>query len=149
MMLTLLIYIVIFMVVSSFMSSVSAKGNGGDSTSFKPVKTEVASFSDERHPADKRVQGGTGRCCNLPGYSDETVALQDALYYREVSCIIRVPEGFTKKSWNGENVQLEKSAYRIQPKNVHMTCLLTNTLTLQGCTFKTWRAHAAGTGAVS
>ena len=34
---TLLIYIVIFMVVSSFMSSVSAK-EMEDSTSFKPVK---------------------------------------------------------------------------------------------------------------
>lgn len=116
---TLLIYIVIFMVVSSFMSSVSAK-EMEDSTSFKPVKTEVAFFSDEDTPLINGFREELADVANFVDIPDETVALQDALYYREVSCIIRVPEGFTKKFMNGKNVQLEKISIPNSTKNVHI-----------------------------
>jgi ABC-2 type transport system permease protein len=104
---SMMIYLLVFIGVSLIMSSSMANEQKRDN-SFTPEKSNIVFISEENSPLIDGLKSELEKVANFVDIPDETEALQDALYFRSVSYILRVPEGFTKRFMNGEDVQLEK-----------------------------------------
>ncbi|HHY39953.1 MAG TPA: ABC transporter permease [Syntrophaceticus sp.] len=105
----MLVYVIVFLVFSLVITSFTAKEQQQDNL-FTQAKSDMAFISEEKTPLVDGFKQELGRVANFVELPDETEALQDALYFRTVSYILRVPEGFTESFMQGENVQLEKTA---------------------------------------
>lgn len=119
----LLIYVIIFLSITSIMSLTVAK-DIETNTSFKTSKTTVAFISEEDTPLINGFKDELSRIADFADIPDENEALQDALFFRQISCIIRIPEGFTEKFVNGENVQIEKTGIPDSIQNVYTDLLI-------------------------
>ena len=82
-------------------------------TLFNQQKSNIAFISEEKSPLIDGLKHELEKVANFVDLPDEKEALQDALYFRSVYYILRVPEGFTESFMKGENVQLEKWQYQI------------------------------------
>jgi len=139
--LLMLIYVIVFLTISIIMSySITNELQTG--TSFSPAKTTVAFINEESTPLIDGFKEELARVADFADIPDEPEALQDALYFRQVSCILRIPKGFTDKFMNGENVQIEKISIPNSIKNVHVELCIDKY-------FNTARFYVQGTGSIS
>jgi ABC-2 type transport system permease protein len=114
---SMLIYIIIFLAIALIMSSATANEQQQDN-SFTRAKSNMALISEENTPLIDGFKQELGKVANFVELPDDHEALQDALYFRSVSYILRVPEGFTESFMQGENVQLQKT---IVPNSISNT----------------------------
>jgi len=104
----MLIYIVVFLTVSLIMNrNMSAEQQ--KINLFSQKKTNIAFISEEESPLIDGLKQELGKIANFVDLPDEKEALSDALYFRSVSYILRVPEGFTESFMKGGNVSLKKT----------------------------------------
>lgn len=106
--LTLLIYVIVFLGVAAIMASSSASEQVKDA-SFKQSKANIALLCEENTPLTAGLKQELAKIAHFVELSDKTEALQDALYFRTVSYILRIPKGFSEKIMNGEQIQLQKT----------------------------------------
>lgn len=105
---SLIIYIIVFILVSSIMSS-SASKSFKEQETFSRVKTNIAFINEEESPLIQGLKGELGKIANFVEVPDEIEALQDALFFRRIEYILRIPQGFTQSFMSGENPALEKT----------------------------------------
>lgn len=102
----MMIYFIIFIALSLIFTvgtqSISEKG-------FSQTKTNIAFISEDVSPLIDGLRESLEQVANIVDLPDEKSALQDALYFREVSYILRVPADYTEKLMAGEQVLLEKT----------------------------------------
>ena len=105
----MLIYIFIYLSVSIVVTLSSSRQNntGND---FTDTKANIAFISGEETPLIEGLRKELGRQANFINLPDKKEAQQDALFFREVVYILRIPEGFTQKFMAGEEVHLEKNS---------------------------------------
>jgi len=116
----MLVYVIVFLAVSLIMSS-SMTGTGqAVDVFFTGKKVNVAFISKEKSALIDGFKDELAKIANFVEIRDETEALQDALYFRTVSYIIRVPEGFSEGFMRGEDVRLEKTAVPDSADNVYV-----------------------------
>lgn len=120
---SMLTYIIVFLgvslIMSSSMTNVQEKNN-----IFEQEKINIAFISEESTVLIDGFKEELGKVANFIDIPDETEALQDALYFRSVSYILRVPNGFTEKFMSGENVQLEKTIIPESFTNIYIDLTL-------------------------
>ncbi|NLC67881.1 MAG: ABC transporter permease [Clostridiaceae bacterium] len=105
---SMLIYVSVFLSISIIMTFATA--NQMDEMSiFTQAKSNIAFISEEDSPLVDGLKRELSKIANFVEIPDKTEALQDALYFREVTYILRVPRGFTRGFMKGEDVQLEKT----------------------------------------
>lgn len=104
----LLIYIIVFLVVS-FIMATSVSKSIKEQEGFLRVKTNIAFINEEESPLIEGLKDELGKVANFVELPDETEALQDALFFRRIVYILRIPQGFTQGFINGENMSLEKT----------------------------------------
>lgn len=101
------IYVVIFLFFAVVLSN--AYTNPA-SVNFTESKINVAFINQD---TDSKVIDGLknfiGRNANFIEIPNDTQKLQDALFFRQVEYIVKVPNGFTEGLLNGKAVQLEKT----------------------------------------
>jgi ABC-2 type transport system permease protein len=100
-------------------SSMTGTGKAGD-ISFTGKKVNVAFISEEESALIDGFKHELGKIANFVEIPDETEALQDALYFRKVSYIVRVPEGFSEGFMRSEDVRLEKTAVPNSADNIYI-----------------------------
>jgi len=122
---SLLIYLIVFLVLSVIFSSVAQKQES-EYTDFETVKTSVAFFQDESTPLVEAFKDELGKSAIFVATKDDYDAIMDALYFRSVSYVIRIPEGFTEKIMKGENVQLEKRTVAGSISNTYTDLAINN-----------------------
>lgn len=105
---SLLIYIIVFLVVS-FIMATSVSKSIKEQEGFLRVKTNIAFINEEESPLIEGLKDELGKVANFVELPDETEALQDALFFRRIVYILRIPQGFTQGFINGENMSLEKT----------------------------------------
>lgn len=115
----LLIYLVIFLSISSIMS-LSAANDTGTVNSFEPAKTTVAFMDKDNTPLTNGFKDELAKVADFADIPDEMNALQDALYFRRISCIIRIPEGFSEQFMAGADIKLEKTSIPDSVNNVYI-----------------------------
>lgn len=108
----LLIYIIVFLIVSSLMAA-SAQKSYKEQETFSRVKTNIVFINEEESPLIEGLKAELGKTANFIELPDETEALQDALFFRRVVYILRIPEGFTQKFLNGDYMPLKRPLYLI------------------------------------
>lgn len=105
---SLLIYVVVFLGAAAIMAS-SATTEQVKDISFTKSKADIAFISEENTPLTTGLQQELAKIANFVELPNEIEALQDALYFRKVSYILRIPKGFSEKIMHGEHVQLQKT----------------------------------------
>ncbi|WKY48040.1 ABC transporter permease [Eubacteriaceae bacterium ES3] len=103
----LLIYLIVFMVLTLIFTT---SYNPPVSTDFLETKINIALINEDD---DSVFLDGfisyLSENTNMVNLPDETQSLQDALFFREVDYILRIPSGFTDHFLNGESAELEKT----------------------------------------
>jgi ABC-2 type transport system permease protein len=113
-----IIYVVIFLFFAIVLSKVYTNPVN---TNFTETKVNVAFINYDKN--SKLVEGlkkYLNKNANLVNIEDDTQKLQDALFFRQVEYIVKVPEGFTKGLLSGKNVQLQKTTLPSSTSSIYM-----------------------------
>jgi ABC-2 type transport system permease protein len=103
---TMSIYITIFVVIT-LLSATQVPAS--TQVSYRMEKTDIAFFSEESSPLIDGFRENLSEYAHFVDIKDDKNTLQDALYFRNIYYILRIPKGFTEAFMKGEPVQLIKS----------------------------------------
>ncbi|MBP7174630.1 MAG: ABC transporter permease [Thermoclostridium sp.] len=104
----LIIYVIVFLTVSLIMSA-NMNQDLQKVAAFNQDKTNIAFISEEDSTLIDGFKEELGKIANFVELPDKTEQLQDALFFRSVTYILRVPKGFTESFMSGQEIQLEKT----------------------------------------
>lgn len=113
----MLIYVILTAVVTALMVSDIDKEYQKE-ISFTPAKRSIAFISEDNSLLIDGFREALGQIVNFVEL-DET-QLQDALYFREVTYIVRVPAGFTEEFMKGADVKIDKSTVPNSVSNTYI-----------------------------
>lgn len=105
---SMLIYIFIFLGVSTLISRLSAQDQ--QKAGFSAAKTSVALLGEVDTPLVQGLKKELSRTVDFVSLPDEPDSLQDALYYRDVTSILRIPKGFTQSFLSGRDASILKTS---------------------------------------
>ncbi|MDF1495425.1 ABC transporter permease [Caproiciproducens sp. CPB-2] len=114
---SMMIYVAVFLAVSTLLSLNSSKVR---ETGFSQEKTDIAFLSEEDSPLIDGFQAELAKTASFVEVPDETEKLQDALFFRSVSYILRIPKGFTQSFMRGEDVRIEKTTVPNSVSNAYI-----------------------------
>lgn len=103
---SILIYLGIFLGLSLLFASQGSQQEE-EYTSFETVKTPVAVFAEEDTPLVRGFIENLRETAEIKELKDEEATISDALYFRVVTYVIRIPEGFTETFMGQEDVMVE------------------------------------------
>ncbi|HSR05104.1 MAG TPA: ABC transporter permease [Proteiniclasticum sp.] len=104
---SIIIYLVIFLGLSLLFASQGSQQEE-EYSSFNTVKTPVAVFLEEDTPLVQGFLQNLEETSDIVTLEVEEDIINDALYFRIVTYVIRIPEGFTEDFMNGEDILLTK-----------------------------------------
>ncbi|WP_444658212.1 ABC transporter permease [Caproiciproducens sp. R2] len=114
---SMMIYVAVFLAVSTLLSLNSSKVQ---EAGFSQEKTNIAFISEEDSPLIDGFQAELAKTASFVEVPDETEKLQDALFFRSVSYILRIPKGFTQSFMRGEDVRIEKTTVPNSVSNAYI-----------------------------
>lgn len=100
------IYFGIFIMISILLAG---SGNPNEQIGFSLSKTRVAIFAEESTPLVDGLKDALGDVAVFMEIEDSDEAIQDALYFREISYVIRIPKGFSEAFMAGEQPRITKT----------------------------------------
>lgn len=105
---SILIYLGVFLALSVLFAR-NAQSQGEEYSSFDPVKTPMAVFAEEDTPLIRGFLAHLEKSAVIRPLEDEENLIQDALYFRNISFLVRIPKGFTEAFLRQEEVTLGKT----------------------------------------
>lgn len=114
----IMIYVVVFLLLAVILSKTYTNPVN---TNFAETKVNIAFINHDTN--SKLIQGlkdYLGKSANIINIPDNTKSLQDALFFRQIEYIVRVPEGFTDALISGKNVKLEKTELPGSASGIYM-----------------------------
>ncbi len=99
------IYFGIFIMISFIMMSNASSTQTG----YSDVKTKIAIITGEESVLIDGLKMALSDVANFVDIEDERNQIQDALYFRSVGYVLRIPPGFTEAFLNGEALTLAKT----------------------------------------
>jgi ABC-2 type transport system permease protein len=131
----IMIYITVFLTLAVVMANTN---NNVANISFTETKVNMVFINND---GDSRLVKGLeaylSKQANIVHIPDETQKLQDALFFREVEYILRVPKGFTEGLLSGRALQLEKTTAASSASGVYIDNIINKYLN----TAKTYLAN--------
>ncbi|MCI1858447.1 MAG: ABC transporter permease [Sporolactobacillus sp.] len=112
------LYVVIFLLISVIIAATSVSEQ--QTPDFTQEKAKVALIDHDRTVLTegfRRALGGSAEFVNLP---DQTEKLQDALFFRKVTYILRIPHGFSDRVLQGETPQMNKTVVPGSMENAYL-----------------------------
>lgn len=104
---SIIIYLVIFLGLSILFAS-SAQDQEKEYASFDTVKNQVAVFVEEDSPLIQGFLKNLEETSTFVEVKDDKEAIADALYFRIVTYVLRIPKGFTNSFMSNGEVTLLK-----------------------------------------
>lgn len=102
----LMIYVIVFLFFAVLLSSVNSSPVN---TSFSETKKNMVFINNDiNSELVKGLENYLGKKANFVNIENNTKKLLDALFFRKVEYILKVPKGFTDDLINGKDTQLEK-----------------------------------------
>ncbi len=113
----MMIYFGIFILVSIIMkiAIVPAQANV-----FSQTKTDIAFISQENTALVNGLKEELSGVANFVELKDDKAFLQDALFFRRVKYIVRIPKGFTNDFLSGKNPKIEKTMVPNATSNIYI-----------------------------
>lgn len=103
----IIIYLVVFISLAVAFANTNTKAVN---TNFAETKVNIVFINhDDNSILVEGLKNYLGKNANIVNIPDDTKKLQDALFFREVEYIVKVPKGFTDGLVRGEMLQLEKT----------------------------------------
>ncbi len=118
----LMIYVAVFLFFALFLSNVNTNPLGEDFTDTK-VNMVFINY-DENSWLTAGLEDYLGKNASLILIPDENKKLQDALFFKEVEYILKVPEGFTEGFLAGKEKELAKSTAPNSTSEIYMDSLI-------------------------
>lgn len=113
----IVVYIVMFLIFASLITTYGTTG----SAVFKQTKADVAFINyDGDTPLTKGLKNSISDNANFVNIKDNSQALQDALYFRNVEYVIKIPKGFTNDFLSGKDAKIDKTALSDSANGVYM-----------------------------
>jgi ABC-2 type transport system permease protein len=106
--LSMAVYVGLFLVVSLLIASLTS-GQQVQQADYTTYKNSIAFISEEESIFVDGLREELSKVANFVDLPDQREKLQDALFFRNVTYIVRIPEGFTSRFMAGEPVQVEKT----------------------------------------
>jgi len=113
------IYLIIFLGVALIMSNALAS-EPPQNNDFTRAKIKVAFISEEETPLVNGFRQELSKVADFVDLPDEIEALQDALFFRNVTYILRIPQGFTAGFMAGRDSKLEKTVVPDSYSNIYV-----------------------------
>ncbi len=99
------VYMMIFLILAVVLSSVNT---GNQYTEFAQTKSKIAFVNyDENSVLAKGLRDYLDENAIIVDLKDDSKTLQDALFYRDIEYIVKIPKGFSEKFYNGEKAKIE------------------------------------------
>ncbi|MET1248150.1 ABC transporter permease [Sporolactobacillus sp. STCC-11] len=117
--LSISLYIVIFLAIAITIS-MSTMSEQKKSSNFSQEKAKIALISEEKTPLTEGFRQELAKSSDFVKLPDRTEALQDALFFRNVTYILRIPKGFTENVLNGGSMQMEKTVVPNSTENAYV-----------------------------
>lgn len=105
---TIFIYLAIFLFIALIVAAAYTRQPAY--SGFTTQKTDLAFYAEEDTPLVEGLRAALAENANFVEVKDTSEARADALYYRDVNYIVRVPKGFTAAFLAGEDPQLETTS---------------------------------------
>ncbi|PKM56234.1 MAG: ABC transporter permease [Firmicutes bacterium HGW-Firmicutes-5] len=103
----MMIYVGLFLGISLLIASATRTER---EKGFIQSKTNIAIINYDQTPLVTGLINSLEEIANIVPLEDDSSALQDALYFRKVTYILRIPEDFTEKFLKGDEVWIEKTS---------------------------------------
>ncbi len=100
------IYLIIFLGISAIFATNMSKE---EDPAFSQSKIPMTIISEEDSPLIQGLTEHLSHVAEFVDIDDETEVIQDALYFREVIYILRIPNGFTQNFMQGNFQTMEKT----------------------------------------
>lgn len=118
----IMIYVLVFIVLAVLLTNTYISPINGN---FTETKVNIAFINHDTN--SKLVEGlkdYLSKNANIVNIPDNTQKLQDALFFRKVEYIIKVPKGFTEGLLSGKSVQLEKTTLPSSTSGMYMDSII-------------------------
>lgn len=113
----IIIYIGVFMLLAVMFTRFGTNS----STIFRDTKSKVAFINyDSDTPLTAGLKSAISGNAEFISVKDDTQSLQDALYFRNVEYLIKIPKGFTEDFMSGGNAKIDKTAVAESAAGVYM-----------------------------
>jgi ABC-2 type transport system permease protein len=118
----IMIYVVVFISLSVALANTNTKpGN----INFTETKVNMAFINyDSDSKLTEGLKNYLSKSTNIIDIADNTQKLQDALFFREVEYIVKVPKGFAEGFAGGIEVQLEKTAVPGSTSSIYLDSII-------------------------
>lgn len=111
------LYLGIFLLIATL---ISISGVNDTSSGFSQTKAKVALITEENTPLVEGFKDVLASHFTLVELPDQKEKLQDALFFRDVTYIMRIPAGFTKDFLDGSSNKLEKTTIPDSADNAYV-----------------------------
>jgi len=118
----LLIYVAVFLFFAVFLTT---SNSASQVTGFTETKINIVFINEDK--GSRLVEGlkeYLSENANLVNIEDDAKKLQDALFYRQVEYIIRVPKDFTEGLMAGKDIQLHKTMIPDSTSAIYMDIII-------------------------
>ncbi|MDD4387496.1 MAG: ABC transporter permease [Clostridia bacterium] len=117
------IYIFVFLLISILIVNLT-EGNT-ISTDFTSSRTPIAIFNyDEDSEFSNNFVDFLTKYTEVIDIEDEPEAVQDALYFRRVEYVVKIPATFSKDFKDGKNIMIQKTAIPNSTSNMYIDFLI-------------------------
>ncbi len=123
------IYVGVFLIITLMLTYF---GNETTSPGFSKAKINIAFINQDQ---DSGIAVGLGNYlnenANIINIPDNQESLQDALFFREVEYIVRIPSGFSQSFLSGQNdIKIEKTSVQESQSSVYLDFLINRYLNI-------------------
>jgi ABC-2 type transport system permease protein len=118
----MVIYVVVFILLAVTLTNTYTNPVN---TNFTETKINIAFINnDTDSKLVKGLKDYLSKNANIVNIPDNTQKLQDALFFRQVEYIVKVPKGFTDGLLSGKSVQLEKTTLPSSTSGIYMDSII-------------------------
>ncbi|MCL6589394.1 MAG: ABC transporter permease [Firmicutes bacterium] len=118
----IMIYVAVFILLTVFLANTYSVPQNTD---FTETKVNLAFINhDPNSSLAAGLKSFLAKNANLVDIPDNTKKLQDALFFRQVEYIVKVPAGFTEKFLSGKPARIEKTTVPGSSKGIFMDNLI-------------------------
>lgn len=99
------VYMIIFLILAVLLSSINT---GSQYNEFAQTKSKIAFINNDKTSAlTDGLRDYLNENAIIADMKNDERTLQDALFYRDIEYIVKVPSGFSDKFYNGEKAEIE------------------------------------------
>lgn len=99
------VYLIAFATISIIMTFSSIKDNSNKE--FVQSKSAIAFFDEDNSELSKDLKKNLEKVAEIKDIEDNKEKLQDALFFSQISSIVRIEKGFSQKLVNGKEAKVE------------------------------------------